>query len=210
MLTRYYYNVGSASQKLGHYYNNLESSARAQQTWDGGPTLVYCWPTVYDVGPTVNQRWAMFVGGCRTGTTIRWTNAGLMFLQRRRRWANIKSALVQRLVQCCLNVRSKSTNIKPALVQSLVFVGWFPESTKYPPNAGLMLGLSRRQWNSINTALCQCIVFTKLADDNLVTAILQKATDFKVSRYWRLPSQSRIHRWRTVMVWLTLQVFNYI
>ena len=21
------------------------------------PTLVYCWPTVYDVGPAVNQRW---------------------------------------------------------------------------------------------------------------------------------------------------------
>ena len=28
----------------------------AQQTRDAGPTLVYCWPAVYDVGPTVNQR----------------------------------------------------------------------------------------------------------------------------------------------------------
>ena len=26
-----------------------------QQTCDVDPTLVYCWPTVYDVGPTVNQ-----------------------------------------------------------------------------------------------------------------------------------------------------------
>ena len=29
-----------------------------QKTWDVGLTLVSCWPTVYDVGPTVNQRWA--------------------------------------------------------------------------------------------------------------------------------------------------------
>ena len=28
----------------------------SQPTWDLSPTLVYCWPTVYDVGPTVNQR----------------------------------------------------------------------------------------------------------------------------------------------------------
>ena len=25
---------------------------------DIGLTLVYCWPIVYDAGPTVNQRWA--------------------------------------------------------------------------------------------------------------------------------------------------------
>ena len=29
-----------------------------QQTWAVRLTLVYCWPTVYGVGPTVNQRWA--------------------------------------------------------------------------------------------------------------------------------------------------------
>ena len=29
----------------------------SQQTWDVGPTLGYCWPTVYNVVPTVNQRW---------------------------------------------------------------------------------------------------------------------------------------------------------
>ena len=26
------------------------------KTWHVGPTLFYCWPTVYDVGPTINQR----------------------------------------------------------------------------------------------------------------------------------------------------------
>ena len=31
---------------------------QSQQTWDDGPTLVYCWPSVVDGGPTVNQRWA--------------------------------------------------------------------------------------------------------------------------------------------------------
>ena len=37
-----------------------------QQTWDVGPTLAYCWPTVYDVGSTVNRRSARFWGepGC--------------------------------------------------------------------------------------------------------------------------------------------------
>ena len=29
---------------------------KAQPDRDVGPTLVYCWPTVYDGGPTVNQR----------------------------------------------------------------------------------------------------------------------------------------------------------
>ena len=29
-----------------------------QQTWDAGPTIAYCWPTVYDAGPAVNQCWA--------------------------------------------------------------------------------------------------------------------------------------------------------
>ena len=29
-----------------------------QQTWYVGPTLFYCWLTIYDVGPTLHQRWA--------------------------------------------------------------------------------------------------------------------------------------------------------
>ena len=35
-----------------------DSPILSQQTWNVGPTLVYCWATVYDVDPTVNQRWA--------------------------------------------------------------------------------------------------------------------------------------------------------
>ena len=30
----------------------------SQQTLDVGPALVYYWPTAYDAGPIVNQRWA--------------------------------------------------------------------------------------------------------------------------------------------------------
>ena len=33
-------------------------NATPQQTWDAGPTLVYCWANVVDGGPTVKQRWA--------------------------------------------------------------------------------------------------------------------------------------------------------
>ena len=53
-------------------------------------------------------------------STRRWSNAGLMLGQRRRRWLNIKAPLVQRLVfarltQCSANV----THIGPALAQRL-------------------------------------------------------------------------------------------
>ena len=36
----------------------LSHESQTQQTWDVGPTLVYCLATVVDGGPTVNQRWA--------------------------------------------------------------------------------------------------------------------------------------------------------
>ena len=38
----------------------LANVLATQQTGVIDPTLVYCWPTVYDVGPTVNQRWANY------------------------------------------------------------------------------------------------------------------------------------------------------
>ena len=34
-----------------------EAYGNTQQALDVGPTLVYCWANVVDVGPTVNQRW---------------------------------------------------------------------------------------------------------------------------------------------------------
>ena len=37
-------------------FDHIHLSDISQQTWDVGPTLVYCWPNVYDVGPTANQR----------------------------------------------------------------------------------------------------------------------------------------------------------
>ena len=43
--------VGPVSWTLGQLLNGA-----SQQTWVVGPTLVYCWPTVYEAGPTVNQR----------------------------------------------------------------------------------------------------------------------------------------------------------
>ena len=50
--------------------------------WVVGPALVYCWPTVYDAGPTVNQRWANV--SCLLGwyTIIKWLHfchVGLTF-----------------------------------------------------------------------------------------------------------------------------------
>ena len=43
-------------------------------TWDVGPTFVYCWPTVYDVDPTVNKRWVNF--SCWLANSIIMPSAG--------------------------------------------------------------------------------------------------------------------------------------
>ena len=43
---------------LTHRPSKRESLMLAQRWFTARPTLVYCWPNVYDVGPTVNQRWA--------------------------------------------------------------------------------------------------------------------------------------------------------
>ena len=48
-----------------HIYGVWQSMARlntpvlmlAQQTRDVELMLVYCWPTIYDAGPTLNQLW---------------------------------------------------------------------------------------------------------------------------------------------------------
>ena len=40
--------------KCMRYENTARQIPSNRTRW---PTLVYCWPTVYDVGPTVNQRW---------------------------------------------------------------------------------------------------------------------------------------------------------
>ena len=50
----YYRWVTSRIYPWSHWYDGTYT----QQTWDVGPTLVYCWANVVDGGSTVNQRWA--------------------------------------------------------------------------------------------------------------------------------------------------------
>ena len=53
--------VDTFHPKGGPSDNVLESDAARLEkiwTWDVGPTLVYCWASVVDTGPTVNQLWA--------------------------------------------------------------------------------------------------------------------------------------------------------
>ena len=38
----------------------LTLTVNTEQTWEIGPTLVYCWDNVVDGGQTVEQRWANF------------------------------------------------------------------------------------------------------------------------------------------------------
>ena len=62
-----WFNAGPLSMTLAQYWISIVSICLLQpgvpshyvsksETLD--PALVYCWPTVYDVGPAVNQRWA--------------------------------------------------------------------------------------------------------------------------------------------------------
>ena len=51
----------------------LSESRRTRQTRDARPLLVYCWATVYDGGPTVNQHWVnVFDGEAARGTHHTW------------------------------------------------------------------------------------------------------------------------------------------
>ena len=51
-LTRWRWSAAYSTNSL------LVSNAGSQQTWDVDPALVYCWASVVNGGPTVNQRWA--------------------------------------------------------------------------------------------------------------------------------------------------------
>ena len=42
----------------GQLKTHTDQVAAAQETWNVGATLVYCWASVEDGGPAVNQRWA--------------------------------------------------------------------------------------------------------------------------------------------------------
>ena len=55
--------------------------------------LLQCWSNVYDISPTTTQHQLTSPANTRC-----WTNVDLMLAQSRRRWANIKSTLVQGLV----------------------------------------------------------------------------------------------------------------
>ena len=82
--------------------------------------------TVSYTGPTLIQQWVKII----------WPNAGLMLVQRRRRW----------------------TNIKPGLSQDNVFAG-YPFNTRHWTNAGLMLVQRLQRWTNISVwGSCICIV----------------------------------------------------
>ena len=77
------------------------------------------WPLTssYTQYTNIPNRQVLFPEGCVPRNTRRWNNVGLMMAQRRRRWANIK----------------------PTLAQRLMFSGIYPASTRRWPIVGLML-----------------------------------------------------------------------
>ena len=70
------------------------------------PMLIYCWFSVVDGGPTLNQHWFRVLCWDITANTTPRTNADLMLVQRRRRWTNIKPALIQSVVFAGIGVFS--------------------------------------------------------------------------------------------------------
>ena len=69
-LKHFWFNADPPYMTLTHHYNSIGSMLSA--CWDHGEFIL--------------------------GNTGRWINVGLMLGQRRRRWANIKTILAQRLV----------------------------------------------------------------------------------------------------------------
>ena len=61
-----------------------------QQTRDNDPMAGKCWASVEDVGPTLTHHWVNISVCCSTSY--------YPAIQRRRRWANNKPTLAQRLV----------------------------------------------------------------------------------------------------------------
>ena len=98
--TSYVIYLANQSRMRSHF-SSVNVRIISQQTRVVEQMLVECWPSVEDDGPTVNQHW--FNVSCLLGFTISSTTAfqPMMFCcsdgQRRRRWANIKTALAQRL-----------------------------------------------------------------------------------------------------------------
>ena len=56
----YYAEVNSSRPNciLLFWWCRITQNEISQQTWDVGPTLVYCWANIVDGGPTVNHCWA--------------------------------------------------------------------------------------------------------------------------------------------------------
>ena len=79
-------------------------------TLDFDPESVWCWPTVFDAGPTSNRLWVYFsccLGSCNFSLNVYPPNT--------RHWPNVVGRRLQR-----------RTNIKTTLVQCPVFAGYVP------------------------------------------------------------------------------------
>ena len=103
--------IGLRSAESGEYYLNGQWSIDAsgykqiagtsfQYTRGANPTqteetLTATGPTTEDIYLVVRDPDQLHL---HSANTIRWINAGLMLAQHRRRWANIKLALIQRIV----------------------------------------------------------------------------------------------------------------
>ena len=79
----------------GHFYKlqNLNITlcyfALTHQTRDIEPLLVQCWPTVYDVGPTLKQQWlgvSCLLGNCMSG---------MLFSERIEKTVSIEASTVE-------------------------------------------------------------------------------------------------------------------
>ena len=83
--------------------------------------------------------------------TRRWTHADLMLGQRRRRWTNIKLALVQRLVCAGCSLVRSGCGIS---LESIDITGY----ARRWRSVGLVLAQRRGRWTNTKPTLGQCLV----------------------------------------------------
>ena len=82
-------------RKREQYYPRLMTNVAlpSKQTRDADPMLVYCWASVEDAGPTLNQRWVNISCWLNVAQTIYIYKLGLdPFLLLTQCWANVGGA----------------------------------------------------------------------------------------------------------------------
>ena len=125
---------------------NSHDCVFSQKTRVTDPLLVYCWSTVHNAGPTLNQHW-MIVSFCWAVPTKRKT---LQHCDNSNRKTLTKLRDIDPMLFWCW------ANVTTTLGQQMQDID---QIARHWSNVVLMLGQRHKRWAAINTTLGQYIVF---------------------------------------------------